>query len=249
MKRRLFLCAGASAGVIGAAAKAEETNALNAFSGDRFYDGDQEYLLADIVAPSAFKLSERAATYFRESKSALNALLSGAVIDRETAGPQTRWGGEIVYARRRGEEKTLQEALVATGAVRVEPQSDDLEFISNLLMLEQTARENKRGLWALQNYRVIDAEKANPAIGAFHLIEGVVTRAEQVKSRFYLNFGADYMSDFTAGARSALYRKWAATGLDLASLKGARIRVRGFVEKINGPSIDLTHAKQIERLA
>ncbi len=248
MKRRVFLFAGASAGLLGAAARGQEFKELRAFSGGRFYDGDQEYVLADIIAPSAFKLSDRASTYFGESKSALSALLRDAAIESENAGPPTRWGGRIVYARRGGEQKTLQETLVARGAVRVEPQTGDIEFISKLLTLEETARENNRGLWALPDYRVIDAADANSAIGAFHLIEGVVAAAEKVKSRFYLNFGSDYLTDFTAGARAALYRKWAATGLDLASLKGARIRVRGFVEDINGPSIDLKHVKQVEVL-
>lgn len=248
MKRRFFLLSAAAAGLTGLSAAAEEIKKLHAFSGSRFYDGDREYLLADIIAPSAFELSDGASTYFRESKSALNALLSGAVIEPEKAGPPTRWGGRVVYARRRGEQKTLQEELVAAGAVRVKPQSDNLESVSQLLALEQIARAKKRGLWALPDYRVIEATNANPAIGAFHLIEGIVTGAEKVKSRFYLNFGNDYLDDFTASAKGAHYRKWAAAGLDLANLQGARIRVRGFVEDINGPSIDLTHVKQVEIL-
>lgn len=249
MKRRVFLVASAAAGLLSAAARADETKKPKAFSGDRFYDGDQEFLLADIIAPSAFKLSGSASAYFRESKAALNALLSGAVIEPENAGPPTRWGARVVYARRQGEKETLQEALVARGVARVEPQTGDLEFITRLLTLEETARENNRGLWALPAYRVIGAANANPAIGAFHLIEGIVTGAEKVKSRFYLNFGSDYLTDFTAGARGALHRKWAAAGLDLVSLKDARIRVRGFVKDINGPSIDLIHVKQIELLS
>lgn len=248
MRRREFIFAGIAAGSLGGAARAQEIKELRAISGDRFIDGDQEYLLADIIAPSAFKLSDGAATYFRQSESALNRLLSGAVIEPENAGPATRWGGRVVYARRRGEQKTLQEGLVAAGAVRVEPQTDNLEFIAQLLALEQIARNERRGLWALRDYRVIDAADATPAIGAFHLIEGIVTGAEKVKSRFYLNFGSDYLTDFTAGARGALYRKWSKSGLDLATLKDAPIRVRGFVANINGPSIDLTHVKQVEIL-
>ncbi len=249
MRRRAFLFASAAASMVGARVAAEEVKNAQAFSGARFYAGDQEYLLADIIAPAAYKLGKDAAAYFLASKSALDTLIKGAVIDCKNAGPPTRWGGRVVYAKRRGEELTLQEALVAAGAARVDPQTTDLELITRLLALEQIARNNKLGLWALRDYRVADAEFANWSIGAFQLVEGMVIGAEKARSRYYLNFGDDYLSDFTAGARGAVYRKWAGKGFDLAGLKGARIRVRGFVHDINGPSIDLHHIKQLEMTA
>ena len=62
-------------------------------------------------------------------------------------------------------------------------------------------------------------------------------RARKIGGRFYLNFGEDYKTDFTATARSSIYNAWARDGFDLAALEGARLRIRGFVSDINGPSI------------
>ncbi|VAW04602.1 hypothetical protein MNBD_ALPHA05-1847, partial [hydrothermal vent metagenome] len=139
--------------------------------------------------------------------------------------------------------------LITMGAARVAPQSDNLELIDQLLATEEAARAARKGLWALPAYRVFDADKAGAAVGRFHLIEGKVRRIAKVKGRTYINFGADYKTDFTASAGARLYRKWAGQGFDLASLTDARLRIRGFVEAINGPSIALTHRRQIEVLA
>ncbi|MBL4619976.1 MAG: hypothetical protein JKX88_07755, partial [Marinicaulis sp.] len=80
----------------------------------------------------------------------------------------------------------------------------------------------------------------------YHVVEGIVVSARATRSRFYLNFGDDCRTDFTASAKSSLYRRWLRDEFDLAALEGAKVRIRGFVVDINGPSIDLTHRRQIE---
>ena len=245
MKRRSFLRGGGALGFWIAAARAESISGATVFSGDRIYAGDQELLLADIIAPSGYGLTG-VAPYFREAKSKLHDLLLGATIDYEEVSAPTRWGGRVVHARQYGQEQTIQELLIAAGAARVAPQTAHHELIDRLLMLEQRARNQKTGLWGLDAYDIVSAENAARAIGAYHLIEGQVRKASKAGSRFYLNYGDDYRTDFTATARSALQRRWAADGLDLAGLEGRPVRVRGYVDNINGPSIDLVHIKQIE---
>lgn len=247
MNRRAFLT-GAAAFAAAPARGAKIPNAA-ALAGDRFTAGEEEFHLADIAAPSAYALHADAEPYFNEAKAALEALVNGRALDVEEAGAKTRWGALVVKARRRGDERTLQERLVEAGAARVAPQTQDLAFIDRLLGLEAQARTQRIGLWRLDGYRVFDAAAAEDAVGAYHLVEGAVLRASLARGRFYLNFGEDYKTDFTAGAASRLYRRWAKAGFDLAALQGARIRVRGFVEAINGPSVDLTHQRQIEVLA
>lgn len=146
-------------------------------------------------------------------------------------------------------ERTIQEILVAAGAVRVRPEGDDHAFIERLLAIEAEARAAKRGLWGEWRYRVFDAENADGAVGAFNLVDGTVLTAVSRSGRLYLNFGADYRTDFTATAKPSAARKWAKSGTDLASLAGARLRVRGYVSRINGPSIEITHVRQVEVLA
>lgn len=204
-------------------------------------------MLADVMAPPLYVLDDRSPAYFAQSRSALQMLLSSGV-ETHDALPPTRWGVKPVFATPYDADETLQETLVRLGAVRVAPQTEDHDFIRRLLALEQEARAARLGLWALEDYRVFDAKKAAGAIGAYNLIEGLVLRAEKNGSRFYLNFGEDFREDFTAGAASRFATRWRKNGADLAALNGANIRVRGFVEAINGPSIDLKHPLQIERL-
>ena len=246
MRRRNFLAGLAALAPAAATASTEFTNA-KALSGARFQHGEGEYLLADVIAPPYYRLDDDKPPHFDASRMALQSLL-GAPIDVEDVLPATRWGVRRVVARDQGAGESLQAQLVSAGAVRVAPESADHQHIAQLLELESAARAARRGLWALQSYRVFDAENANGAIGGFHLIEGVVMTAAQHGGRFFLNFGEDYRTDFTAGAASGLYRRWLKDGVDLAAFAGVRLRIRGFVEAINGPSIDLKHPLQIERI-
>lgn len=243
MRRRGFLF-GAMLAAFPQWARAQDVEAL---AGDRFRLGDQDYQLADILAPSAYALGEGAAPYYAAAKAVLTQLISPPPTIETVLG-ETRWGAKIIRARASGDALSLAERLVDAGAARVAPDTDDLDHIDRLLKRESEARARRRGLWALDAYRVADAGKADAAIGAYNLVEGVVLRASAARSRFYLNFGADYRKDFTAVARSGVYRRWAADGFDLASLEGARLRVRGFVDLLNGPMIELTHRRQVERL-
>ncbi len=243
MRRRAFLI---GAGAAAAMPRAVAETGVEALAGDRFRIDDQDFQLSDIRAPSAYALHADAEPHFEESKRALEKALNGAVPDwRETAQP-TRWGEKVVRADSEG--ASLQERLVEAGAARVVPLTGDLDFIGRLLTLEAGARALRRGLWALDAYRVFDAIAPEAAVGAFNLIEGAPVKAAKVGGRFYLNFGEDYKTDFTASAASGLARRWAKAGFDLARLNGVKIRVRGYVDEINGPSVDLKHIRQIEIL-
>jgi endonuclease YncB( thermonuclease family) len=246
MKRRAFL-AGAAA-LMAAPARGETVAKAEALSGDRFMAAEKEFHLCDILAPSPYSLRDDAEPYFEGAKRACAELLNGADILIERDLGATRWGARIVVARRASDILTLQERLVEAGAARVAPLSDDFALIDQLLTAEDEARNARRGLWRLDPYGVFRAGAAEGAVGAFHLVEGEVLRAALAGTRFYLNFGADYRTDFTAGAASAVYRRWASDGFDLKRFEGTSVRIRGFVEAINGPSIDLSHQRQIEIL-
>ena len=245
MKRRALLCGGAACFFSGNTLGQVNGSRAKALSGDRFQIDAQEYLLADIMAPPLYFLGREKPSYFQSSRNALQQWLNRREFTIEERAAPTRWGGKSVDLVT-PEQKTAQAYLVEKGAVRVAPQTDRHDFIATLLVLENTARIKKRGLWALSNYRVFDAKYAHGATGAFHLVSGIVLTAADTRSRFYLNFGADHQTDFTASARKSFYRRWAADGVDLATLEGKALRIRGFVEEINGPSIDLKHHQQIE---
>ena len=61
--------------------------------------------------------------------------------------------------------------------------------------------------------------------------------------RWFLNFGADQKSDFTATIAPDDARAFAA--VDIAGYADRILQIRGWLEARNGPSIDLTHPEQI----
>ena len=69
------------------------------------------------------------------------------------------------------------------------------------------------------------------------------------KDWWYLNFGEDWRNDFTVEHRQGGPAAVRRSGFDLFALQGKVIRVRGWMEKLNGPMIEVNHPEQIEILA
>ena len=246
MNRRTF-----SLGCVLALAGLKEARALGlrAIAGDRFLIESQEARLADILAPRMKNLRGAPEPFAEYSKTVLERLLFSNDFVLEDAAPADRWARRIVHARNStGNNDSLQERLVAAGAARVRPETDDEALISSLLDAEAEARREQRGLWQASSYAVWPAQAAEDAVGRFGLVEGTVKETYAGRGRFYLNFGEDFRKDFTVTAPSRLARRWAKDGFDLESLAGARVRARGHVAWINGPSIELTHRQAIEVL-
>ncbi|MEQ8936540.1 MAG: thermonuclease family protein [Amphiplicatus sp.] len=249
--RRRDLIAGAGAVVVASAfqrAGAESASSATV-SGARAIVNGREIRLSDILAPAM--AGGRADPYAAQFQRALADTLSHPV-RAEESGAADRWNRpftRLYVEHQRGVMlATAQERLVACGAARTLPESSDHAFIRRLLLLEEAARRTRIGLWGLAPYRVHPADDARRAVGDYNLVEGAPVTAVKRGGRVYLNFGDDYRKDFTASAKSGLARAWAKTGLDLETLAGAPLRIRGHVAWINGPSIDLTHPLQIELL-
>ena len=85
-------------------------------------------------------------------------------------------------------------------------------------------------------------------VDSSQIVEGIILSAADVRGRIYLNFGVDYKTDFTITIAKKNVKSFAQVGVDLLSLEGARVRVRGWIELINGPSIWANHPAQIEIL-
>lgn len=248
MKRRAVIV-GLGGALLAPAMARDTVRNAQATAGDRFTWQGEEFVLSDILAPSAYHLHRDHDPFFDQSTAALRRLLTNTDIHIRAQHGTTRWGARIVVAAASETGPSLQADLVSGGFARVAPATSDGDLIDRLLAAERAARAARRGVWALREYRVFDARNADAAIGAFHLVEGLVKGAAAARGRYYVNFGADYRTDFTATAPSQRARRWKKTGLDLLALEGRRVRVRGFVQSINGPSIELSHEKSLEIVA
>ena len=152
----------------------------------------------------------------------------------------------FAYTLRDGDVFLLQRELVARVSSRIAGPCS-----GHLLDREKAAREAKLGLWAEPYYEVLNAEAPKDALayrGRFALIEGKVASVRESGPTIYVNFGRRRIGDITVTIRKRNERSFAAAGLDLPSLAGRRIRVRGWLEARGGDRawIEAERPEQIE---
>jgi micrococcal nuclease len=181
-------------------------------------------------------------------------LASGAEVELRFGGNRTdRHGYKLaqVYVLRDGARQWLQQELIKVGLARVYSFSDNRACVDALLAEEAEARAAKRGIWNSWAYRVLDAtetEKLGRLSHSYQLVEGVVAETGEANGRIYLNFTNDWRTDFTIAIEPKDVPTFTGAGLDLKSLKGRRLRVRGWLEWRNGPMIVADHPEQLELL-
>lgn len=144
----------------------------------------------------------------------------------------------------------VQRAMVAQGMARVYTWPDTHQDTDALYAAERIARDGRRGMWALKTYRVRtpDPDPLAQDVDSYQIVQGVVTSVADRRDVIYLNFGADYKTDFTIAIARKDKRRIAKSGVDLMALEGAMVRVRGWIELTNGPMIWLDHAERLEVL-
>ena len=211
-------------------------------------DGREVRLAAIEVEPQ-----DRADPVGRPAAAALSALAAGdqVVLLRAESGLD-RYGRLLAYAYtlRDGDEFLVQEELVAEGFARVGSRIAG-SCAGDLLGREKAAREAKLGLWADPYYEVLDAETPRDAPahrGRFALVEGKVASVRESGPTIYVNFGRRRIGDITVTILKRNERSFAAAGLDLRSLAGRRIRVRGWIEARGGDRawIEAERPEQVE---
>lgn len=181
------------------------------------------------------------------------AALEDAVLNRQVtlAFDQTQMDrhGRWLAHLYRDDGLWLQGHMVDIALARAHSFPDNRTMASELLAREADARALDAGIWALSFYAVREASEPDEVpVDSYELIEGHVTDTADVNGRIFLNFGNDWKTDVTATVSSDDARLFDAEAIDLISLDGQRIRVRGWVTWRNGPSISVSHPEQIEVL-
>lgn len=204
--------------------------------------------LAGIMAP---KQSE---PWGRQAREGLVGLLRGRRVRLSYGGdPRDRYDRALAQVHTLApnglQDLWVQAELIRLGLARVYTWPDEEIDADTLYSIEREARERGRGLWSHADYGVRDPEPNALAqkVDSLQLVEGIVTSTADIRGRAYLNFGADYRTDFTI-AVAKKHRKRFKT-LDPIGLEGARVRVRGWIELTNGPMIWASHPARIEVLS
>jgi endonuclease YncB( thermonuclease family) len=142
----------------------------------------------------------------------------------------------------------LQVTLLRMGAARVDIAPDRTECAAELYAAEREARASGRGLWAQPAYGVRTPDTLGGDTGTFQIVQGVVLSADVKESRAYLDFGADWKTDFTVTIAPDDMANFRAQGVDPRDYAGKIIRVRGIVQQFNGPEIEIANPEQVEML-
>ena len=219
-------------------------------------DDGREIKLMGVLAPSAPPGLGDGATWGPavEAHTALETLVTGkSVRIAAPGGRKDRYGRHLahVYLIEGGKEIWVEERLVEMGHAHVNSDARSRSCIVELLAAEQMARRARRGLWSHAAYQIREAAKAHELadfVQSFQVVEGRVQDVSERKRRVYLDFGEVWSRDLTAIVSGRDRKRFEAAGLDLLKLKGRKVRLRGWVERWNGPLIRLTHPEQIEVL-
>ena len=210
--------------------------------------GSREVRLAGILAVDGGEMPAGAATRAGDARRALAEIVDGHCLTLIAASPNPDRYGRLVAGLRRDDGISIEGELVRRGLARVLPGLGDAALPASLLASEDAARRAGAGLWADPRFRVRTPETAGADVGSFQLVEGRVLRAQRVGPRLYLNFGEDWQTDFTVVIAARTLPRFAAAGVDPAALSGRSVRVRGIIEDLNGPMIEIEEPAALEVL-
>ena len=231
--------------------------AVRIIDGETFaLDDGSTVRLIGALAPRRFESSTDQAIWppEQDAKSALERLVLGKPVELEIGGRQTdRYGRVLAHAnvQDNGRRLWVQEQLLRHGNARAYALRDSDACMDALLTAERDARDAKSGLWAHAAYQIKPADQIGDLLrerGSYQIVEGRVVDAADIRGQMFLNFGENWRTDFTASARPRERKAIEEAGLDLKSLKGKRVRIRGWIDRRSGPAIELHHISQIEVL-
>jgi hypothetical protein len=167
------------------------------------------------------------------------------------ADAKDRYGRLIAQVALADEPRWLTAELVASGLLRVAPNAGELACADALLAREREARAAKKGLWAEKRFEVQKADALTELLaakGRFAVVEGTVHRIGETSGRTYLDFGRRYTEDFTIVIPRLARDAFQAAGVDLKSMRGKRVRVRGILYSSGGPAIETRSPQALELL-
>jgi micrococcal nuclease len=160
-----------------------------------------------------------------------------------------RYGRWLAHAavETEGGKTWVQGAMLERGMARVYTRPDNAACSTQLLARERPAREGSIGLWANAAYQVRTAENARELLAyrhTFQIVKGRIAAISATRGATYLNFAP--------GRRGfAVVIKRASQAMPIGTpddLRGRIALVRGWIDRRNGPVIEMDANGQIELL-
>lgn len=228
-----------------------EARALSVIDGDTLdLDDGRTVRLVGLQAPKLplGRKGFRAWPYSIRAKDALEALVGGRRVRLYFGGDQTdRWRRKLAHLER-DDGLWIQGELLRLGLARVYSFADNRKAVVEMLAIERTARDARRGIWSHPFYALRGPAETSRHLNSFQIVEGRVVAAANVKGVVYLNFDEDWRTDFTVRIPRNVRRLFEKQDIDPVLYEGKLIRVRGWIKSWNGPMIELSHPEQLENL-
>jgi micrococcal nuclease len=215
--------------------------------GDTFFITDgAEVDLDGVLAPGSGgeKVGKRLAA---QARNALSDALKQRALSLAFAGQEKDRYGRLKAQVFTGAE-WVQGALLSQGLVRAAPEMAGDACAQELLAAEAKARESKSGHWGDGSFAVLSPDDLSAETGTFQIVEGKVQSTATQHSRIYLNFGANWRSDFTVTVSKDDAKRFRAAHVNLRKLVGKRVRVRGWLQSYYGPEMEIARPGAIENL-
>lgn len=191
----LFVCwaASASAGTCRPAHFDERVSVRYVYDGDTVILQDERKLrLIGINTPERARDERPAEPYAEAAREQLQSLSGGEwslVYDRERRDRYGRLLAHIFDSQGRN----LTQRLLETGAGQWLVIPPNLKFADCYRRAQQSARAERRGLWALPAYRVREAnELADRHVAGYGLVRGRLGRVGESRSSVWLNLGPEF---------------------------------------------------------
>ncbi|SFK40595.1 thermonuclease family protein [Methylocapsa palsarum] len=172
---------------------------------------------------------------------------------RQVEGRRDRWGRVTVEAFARAGAPgspimPVRRAVLEAGLARYEADSAR-PCGAQMLAAEASARAGRLGLWADPYYAVLkptDRGAFTERAGTSVIVEGEVSGVDVGRYRSTLFFGPRRSRDFAVTVAQRAIKLFESAGLDLAALKGQKIRVRGLLDLRFGPQVEISNPDEVE---
>jgi endonuclease YncB( thermonuclease family) len=217
-----------------------------ALDGETFTTTDgTQVRLAGVLAPPETRDGALPSTA-EAAQAALTASLRTGALTLATEASPDRYGRVSAQVFAGG--AWVQGALLRAGVLRVVPDPASAPCTRELIAAENQARDARTGHWRDGIFSLRTPDQLAGRAGTFQTVEGTVTTATTYKGRGYINFGADYRTDFTVTVAPVDMKTFRSARFDVRKLAGKRVRVRGWVELYNGPEMEIATPAAVETL-
>jgi endonuclease YncB( thermonuclease family) len=168
-----------------------------------------------------------------------------------------QWPKEDRYGRLRAQvfvtedvaQPWLQLEMLHRGLARVSIAPDRRECAGEFYNAEDEARRSRNGIWSQATYAVrAPAAALSADADTFQIVQGRILSADVKNGRGYLDFGTDWRRDFTVTISPEDMKTFREAGVDPRSYEYKTVRVRGWVEHLRRPEIEVAGPEDIEVL-